>query len=120
MVHVLEPSLPPGAHKSEYAPFEQRPRTRDHQASGKEKARGGDKSGSNELMHVLQNAFESNWSWAARSTSPRAKKPAKEIVVVVDGEDEEEGEKEAKANLPNVTRPRRWSRRSHSTHQILT
>ena len=105
MVHVLEPSLPPGAHKSEYAPFEQRPRTRDHQASGKEKARGGDKSGSNELMHVLQNAFESNWSWAARSTSPRAKKPAKEIVVVVDGEDEEEGEKEVKANLPNVTRP---------------
>ena len=37
---------------------------------------------------------------AARKTSPRAKRPAKEIVVVVDDEDEEEGEKAAKANLP--------------------
>ena len=38
---------------------------------------------------------------ATRNTSPRAKKkPAKETVVVVDGKDEEEGEKDTKTNLP--------------------
>ena len=37
----------------------------------------------------------------ARNTSPRAKKkPAKEIMIVVDNEGEEEGEKAAKASLP--------------------
>ena len=38
---------------------------------------------------------------AARNTSPRAKKkPAKEIMIVVDNEGEEAGEKAAKASLP--------------------
>ena len=109
MAHVLVPSLPPGARKSDYAPVKQRPRTRDRRTA-KGKARAGDNSGSNELMHVLQNAFESNWYGpGSTNTSPREKrkkrrtkkKPAKEIVVVDDDEDEEEGEKEKeKANLP--------------------
>ena len=99
MAHVLVPSLPP---KSDYGSFEQRPCTHDRRASGEGQTCAGDKSGSNELMHALQNAFESNWSGpCSTNTRPRAtKKPAKEIVVVVDDEDEEEGEKAAKASLP--------------------
>ena len=68
-------------------------------------------------MHVPQNTFESNWSGLGnRNTSLRVKKKlAKEIVVVADNEDEEEGRKEEKVNLPTS----RWPRRSHSTRQGL-
>ena len=61
MAHILVPSLPPGARKSGYAPLKQRPCPRNRRSSGKGKARAGDNSGSNELMHVLQNAFECDW-----------------------------------------------------------
>ena len=60
-------------------------------------------------MHVLQNAFESNWyGSSSTNTSPRekrrksrrTKKPAKRIVVVDDDEDEQAGEQEkGMANL---------------------
>ena len=115
MAHILVPSLPPGAQKSDYAPVKQRPRRRDRRSSGKGKARAGDNSGSNELMHVLQNAFESNWYGpGSTNTSPKErrrkkrrtkKKPAKEVVVVDDDADEEvrEQQKEKeRANLPTT------------------
>ena len=60
MAHVLIPPLPSGARKSDYLPVEQRPRPRDRRFTANGKARAGDNSGSNELMHVLQNACESN------------------------------------------------------------
>ena len=114
MAHVLVPSLPPGAQKSEYAPVKQRPRRCDRRSSGKGKARAGDNSGSNEQMHVLRNTFEGNWYGpGSTNTSPKErrtknrtkKKPAKETVVVDDDEDEDEGqqpkEKES-ANLPTL------------------
>ena len=115
MARILVPSLPPGARKSDYAPVKQRPRPRNRRSSGKGKACAGDSSGSNELMHVLQNAFESNWYGpGSKNTSPSAKmrkkrrtkkKPAKVVVVVDDDEDEEEREQEKEketetANLP--------------------
>ena len=111
MVHILAPSLSPGTRKSEYALMKQRPRPRNRRSSEKGKARVGDNSGSNELMHVLQNAFESNWYGpGSTNTSPKErmrkkrrtkKKPAKEVVVVDYEEDEEELEQEKKtANLP--------------------
>ena len=62
-------------------------------------------------MHVLQNAFESNWYGpGGTNTSPRdrsttrrtKKKPAKEVVVVDDGEDGEEGEQEKEEDLPTI------------------
>ena len=63
---------------------------------------------SNQLMHVLQNAFESNWYGpGSMNTSPREKKkkrtkkkPAKEIVVIDDDEDDEG---EGKGQLTHVT-----------------
>ena len=60
MAHVLVPSLQPGARRSDYAPVKQRPRGRGRRTV-KGKTRTGDNSGWNGLMHVLQNAFESNW-----------------------------------------------------------
>ena len=57
-------------------------------------------------MHVLQNAFESNWyEPGSTNMSPkqrRTKKPAKEVVVVDDDEDEEEGEKEKEKQRANL------------------
>ena len=55
-------------------------------------------------MHLLQNAFESNW-YGAGSTrvrkKKRTKKPAKETVVVVDDEDNEgQGQGEEKSKVP--------------------
>jgi hypothetical protein len=102
MAHVLIPPLHPGARKSDYAPVEQRFRT-----AAKGKARAGDNSGSNELMHVLQNAFESNWFGPGSSAEPRKKKrgrgrpkkPAEEIVVVVDDEEDDEAVKENPTSL---------------------
>ena len=113
MPHIFVQSLPPGARKSGYAPVKQRPRTSNRRSSGKGKARAGDNSGSNELMHVLQNAFESNWYGpGSMNTSPKErmrtrtrtkKNSAKEVVAVDDDEDEEEREQEKQkqtANLP--------------------
>jgi hypothetical protein len=65
---------------------------------------GGDNSGSNELMHVLQNVFESNWFGPGSSAGPRMKrgrpkKPAKEIMAVVDDEDDDEAVKENPPSL---------------------
>ena len=113
MAHVLVPSFRPGAQKSDYAPVKQRLRRHDRQSSGKGKARAGDNSGSNKLMHVLQNSFESNWyGHGSTNTSSKErrrkkrrtkKKPAKEVVVVDGDEDEEVGEQEKekeRANLP--------------------
>jgi hypothetical protein len=65
----------------------------------------GDNSGANELMNVLQNAFESNWYGpGSTNTSPRekkkkkrTKKPPKEVVVVEDSDDDVEKEQD---NLP--------------------
>ena len=81
---------------SDYALVKQRPLSR---SSGKGKARSEDNSGLNELMHILQNAFESNrYGPGITNTSPREKrrkrtrtkkKLAKEVVVVDDDEDEE-------------------------------
>ena len=116
MAHILVPSLPLGVQKSDYTSVKQRLRRRNRQWSGKGKARARDNSGSNELMHVLQNALESNWYGpGSTNTSPKArrkrkrtkKKPAKEVVVVDDDEDEEEGAGEGKAEgkLANDTRP---------------
>lgn len=59
-----------------------------------------------ELMHVLQNAFESNWCKpCSTNTSPRekgkkrrTKKLGKDVVV-----DNDEDEREEKANFTNVT-----------------
>ncbi|KAN0136375.1 hypothetical protein V8E53_005743 [Lactarius tabidus] len=81
--------------------------TRNRRSSARGKTRAGDNSGSNELMHVLQNAFESGWYGpASTNTSPRErkkrrtkKKLAKEVVVVEDSNDEGEKEKD-QANLP--------------------
>ena len=85
-------------------------------------------------MHVLQNAFESNWYGpGGTNTSPKErrrkkrrtkKKPAKEVVVVDDDEDEEVGEQEKekekeRANLP-TTLDQALARRSHSTRRVLT
>ena len=88
--------------------MKQQPRTRNHRSSGKRKARAGDNSGSNELIHVLQDAFESNWYRPGNTNTSRRekirnerrtkKKPAKEVVVVDDDADEEEGTETA--NLP--------------------
>ena len=99
MANILVPSLPPGAQKSDYASVKQRLRRHDRQSSGKGKARAGDNSGSKKLMHVLQNAFKSNWYGpGCTNTSPKErrtkKKPAKEVVVVDDDQDEEEGGQE--------------------------
>jgi hypothetical protein len=67
-----------------------------------------DNPGSNELMHVLQNAFESNWYGPGNTnTSPEGEKeekkrmknkPTKEIVVAEGSDDD--GEEKAQANLP--------------------
>ena len=125
MAHILVPSLPPGAQKSDYAPVKQWPRRRDRRSSGKGKAGAGDNSGSNELMHVLQNAFESNWYGpGSTNTSPkerRTKKSAKEVVVVDDDEDEEgEQEKEKqRVNLP-LTLDQALATYSRSTRRVLT
>jgi hypothetical protein len=105
MSHVLVPSLPSDTRKSDYAPVKERPRKRDRRSSGKGKARVGDNSGSNELMNVLQNAYESNWYGpGSTNTSPREKKkkrtkkkPPKEVVVVEDSDDDVEKEQD---NLP--------------------
>ena len=100
MAHVLIPPLPPGARKSDYAPVEHRLRT-----AAKGKALLGDDSGLNKLMHVLQNAFESNWFGPGSNAGPRRrkkgrpKKPAKEIVVVVDDEEDDEAMKENQTRL---------------------
>jgi hypothetical protein len=108
MAHVLVLSLSPGGRSSDYEPVKQCPRTRNRRSSDKGKTRAGDNSGSNELMHMLQNAFESNWYGpGSTNTSPKEKrkkrrtkkKPTKEVVVVEDSDDEEEGEKD-KDNLP--------------------
>ena len=112
MAHILVSSFPRGARKSDYVPMKQRPFPRNRRSSGKGKARAGDNSGLNELMHVLQNAFESNW-YGPGSTNPTPKErmrkkrrtkqnSAKEVVAVDDDEDEEEREqkKEETANLP--------------------
>ena len=90
---------------SDYALVKQRPLSR---SSGKGKARAADNSDSNELVHILQNAFESNrYGPGITNTSLREKrmkrsrmkkKPAKEVVVVNDDEDEEEGT--VTVNLP--------------------
>jgi hypothetical protein len=58
-------------------------------------------------MHVLQNAFESNWYGpGGTNASPkekrkkrRTKEPTKEVVMLEDSDDEEEGGKD-QANLP--------------------
>jgi hypothetical protein len=116
MAHVLVPPLPSSICKSDYESVKERPRTHDRRSSAKGKSRAGDNSGSNELIHVLQNAFESNWYGPdSTNTSPREKtqkkrmkkKPAKELVVVVESDDEEEGENDKdkdQANLPKSTR----------------
>ena len=70
---LYHPSLP----SRTMVRLEQRPCTRDRRASSKGQTCAGDKSGSNELMHLLQNAFESNWSGqGSTNTSPRAMKKA--------------------------------------------
>ena len=86
--------------------MKQQPRTCSRRSSGKGKAHAGDNSGSNELIHVLQNAFESNWYRPGSTNTSRRekiskerrtkKKPAKEVVVVDDDADEEEGTETAK------------------------
>ncbi|KAH9055280.1 hypothetical protein EDB87DRAFT_1338580 [Lactarius vividus] len=102
MAYVLVPRLPPGARRSDYAPVRQRPRTRQRQTAAKGKARAGDNSGSNELVHMLQVAFENNWPGAgsARPSGKKTKKAAEETVVVVDDEDEEEESDKSKIPTP--------------------
>ena len=63
-------------------------------------------------MHVLQNAFESNWYGpGSTNTSPKKrmrkkrrtkKKPTKEVVVVDDEEDEEEREQEKEKEMAHM------------------
>ena len=74
-----------------------------------------------ELMHVLQNAFESNWYGPGRSLRDRRrkKKPAKEVVVVDDDEDEEEGEREQEEDLPTIL-DLALAMGSHPTRRVLT
>ncbi|KAH9036089.1 hypothetical protein EDB84DRAFT_1675886 [Lactarius hengduanensis] len=89
MVYVLLPPLPPGARKSDYAPA-----TAPNNAIAR--GRQGDNSGSEELVHALQVAFENNWPDAG-STGPGRKKTkmaARETVGCGDDEDDEEGEKD--------------------------
>ncbi|KAF8256767.1 hypothetical protein EI94DRAFT_1710240 [Lactarius quietus] len=69
MAHVLVPPLPSGTRKSDYMPVGQRPCTCDRR-SAKGKARAGVNSGSKELMHVLQIAFESNLLRHSRDVQP--------------------------------------------------
>ncbi|KAN0136400.1 hypothetical protein V8E53_005768 [Lactarius tabidus] len=102
MAHVLIPPLLPGPRKSDYAPVEQQLRTCESRSAGNEQGWARHNSSSKELIHVLQNAFQSNWNGpGSTNTSPRKKmtkgtKLAKEIVVVVD----DEGEKET--NLTHI------------------
>jgi hypothetical protein len=74
MAHVLVPPLPPGARRSDYSSVKERPRTRDPWAPGMGKTRAGDNSGSNKLMHVLQNAFESNWYGPGSTNTSRGRR----------------------------------------------